>query len=497
MVCKKCSNPIPDDGVFCPVCGARADGHKACPKCDKLVAEDSVFCPYCGERIDGNKLCPTCQTAVPENAVFCSNCGTRLDEKSVCSKCGEAFVGKFCPFCGTEKNAPASVKKTSAVAEETSAKEEPKTVTAPNAKAETPKQAIQAEESVTTNAEEPIVEENASAQTVEGPTGELPISYFALPKQVDEKEFYAEVLTEIALDRNTPDDIFISGTFSPVKTEYRQYLLALGDADMSYSATVGYDRKVTYTEYSNGKAVQKTKTVTDWKPFSGTRKGTYTGCVKNDATKDPNCITISTASMYELFDAKHAVSMDKVSFKTTEPKTPTEATIHSAQLSVEASAHYACKSSLPGDRHRDFHCDGTTLLKRLSSHVAPLYVLDYKYQGTSYSYCGHSSKTKHYEGKMPSAKKEIASEIENTPLVTTFNFLTFGLLLASIIISFVAPIWLIILAGVLAITSFVVLCVVRKRTTDTIYQQKALLKKQTLIKHLKQKGIKPPAKLQS
>ena len=46
MECKKCGAMLPEDGKFCPMCGARADGKKICPSCRQSVAEEAVYCTY-------------------------------------------------------------------------------------------------------------------------------------------------------------------------------------------------------------------------------------------------------------------------------------------------------------------------------------------------------------------------------------------------------------------------------------------------------------------
>ncbi len=73
MECKKCGALIPEGGIFCVSCGARADGKKACPGCKKLIDDSVTYCTYCGARADGKK---------------------------VCNKCGEIIEGTFCPKCG-------------------------------------------------------------------------------------------------------------------------------------------------------------------------------------------------------------------------------------------------------------------------------------------------------------------------------------------------------------------------------------------------------------
>lgn len=82
MECKKCGAMLPEDGKFCPMCGARADGKKICPSCRQSVAEEAVYCTYCGKRLDG---------------------------KNVCAACGTAYAGNFCPQCGAAKSSRPAV----------------------------------------------------------------------------------------------------------------------------------------------------------------------------------------------------------------------------------------------------------------------------------------------------------------------------------------------------------------------------------------------------
>lgn len=82
MECKKCGAMLPEDGKFCPMCGARADGKKVCPSCRQSVAEEAVYCTYCGKRLDG---------------------------KNVCAACGTAYAGNFCPQCGAAESSRPSV----------------------------------------------------------------------------------------------------------------------------------------------------------------------------------------------------------------------------------------------------------------------------------------------------------------------------------------------------------------------------------------------------
>ena len=76
-----------------------------CKFCNAELEEDAVYCPQCGKRVDGKKRCNNCGRDINENSVSCTFCGARTDGKYVCPKCGEAFIGAFCPKCGTPVHA--------------------------------------------------------------------------------------------------------------------------------------------------------------------------------------------------------------------------------------------------------------------------------------------------------------------------------------------------------------------------------------------------------
>lgn len=79
--CHKCGATVPDDGIFCPVCGSRADGKQECPSCGRLIDEGAIYCTYCGNRTDGKKKCPSCGELADGD--FCPNCGSQITKHPV------------------------------------------------------------------------------------------------------------------------------------------------------------------------------------------------------------------------------------------------------------------------------------------------------------------------------------------------------------------------------------------------------------------------------
>lgn len=533
MNCKKCSAVIPDGGLFCPSCGARADGNKECKSCGKLIPDDSVFCIFCGNRVDGNKLCPKCSKPIPENAVYCTHCQARVDQKQQCLNCGEYFEGDFCPSCGVAAGQKKAAENTATeptpaipviipvVASETAASAVPTTQTviasAPQlSTAEENDSALDAiictqcgSADVDVIAKDMARCKNCGAQILinkpkdvknvsntvhihmDSNLGDSPISFYALPELTNSQDFLSEALAELALDKETPEDIIDNSEFSPVDTQYRQYLIASGTANLSYSATVGYDYQVTYTEYVNGKPQKRTRTETKWEPFSGTHTGDYTRAVANgdDAeTSDPS----GYLTCYELNN--EAVEISKVDFATETPSAPDKETISNANQAIKTAAEVQCENSLPGHRHRQFSCSGSVKLNSMECHVAPQHILDYKYRDESKKLYAHSFSSCLVRGSMVNTKKETANEIEQS--IKLYNIIALALMIASIIVSLTVPLtFIVVIFGVAAIGWFIFLEVMRAKTRKAIYKKKRLTKLKAVIKYLKGKGMNVPQRV--
>ncbi|MBO5713615.1 MAG: hypothetical protein J6R88_05400, partial [Clostridia bacterium] len=341
-----------------------------------------------------------------------------------------------------------------------------------------------------------------------------PINFFELPKEIDEKAYYARALTKIALDKTSPEDIFIVGKFDAVKTVYRQYAIGKGTAEMTFTATVGYDRKEQYQTTANKRLqegdyytykgvtkradrsgtftvdVVKERTVTDWQPFSGNHIGEYFNSTSNDDNA-----SFFDANDYLNYCASKAIVYDASTSKAPTPLAPSSSAIDSLKSGIKSLAEHDCEKKLPGDRHKNFSCNGVATLSLLESHVAPQYILNYTYLANKYTSKAHSLKNAIIYDEIPSAKDEIENEIEQNKLVKTFNILTFVVLLFSILSAIIFPVALKITFAVVGLALFITSCIIRSNVSKNIYNEKQLKKKQSLIAHLKKKGIDIPKEL--
>jgi membrane protease subunit (stomatin/prohibitin family) len=79
--CPDCTNDIPRDARFCPVCGHQQLLLVRCNNCGKNLTPKARFCSQCGQATDSKpqpKKCPGCSTENLPEAMFCNQCGERL-----------------------------------------------------------------------------------------------------------------------------------------------------------------------------------------------------------------------------------------------------------------------------------------------------------------------------------------------------------------------------------------------------------------------------------
>ena len=307
---------------------------------------------------------------------------------------------------------------------------------------------------------------------------------YVVKTEIDEAEFLRKALLVLANDKDAPADIF-SSQFLPVASDYRFYANVTCDVDLTYSATIGTDRKEQYQEYDSSakKWVTKTRTVTDWYPHSGMKKSQQEAAVAlDDKSENGFGATLHYIKKYA------AVKADAADFEAPKALLPTQAHIESAKGSCITGAEIDAKKNLPGDHHKDFSAGGSASIVKIDNYVVPEYTMDYVYHGSPHTMHSFATNGNASWGSIVSDKKNIESTVEKR----TFKFyvLTTGILLLSILISlFVRLYTLNILGFVAAVACFIFTAVYRVRTRKQIYADNAREKLKTLEKLLAAKGL--------
>ena len=324
-----------------------------------------------------------------------------------------------------------------------------------------------------------------------------PVTFYVMPKGVDTVTFFVNALTELALNKNTPVDIIENTTFLPIETEYRQYLVATGLAELNYSASIGYDYEVTYTEYRNGKIYENTRIETKWESLSGNHTGNYTVAVSNEEdckNSNPddyiNCLSSNFANKYENEKTESSA-----------PLLPTEITIANAQQKIKETASNHCKNNLPGNQHAQFTCNGKVNISKLESHVVPQYKFAYKYNNQSAKELYmHAIKGSQMRGEIINTSLETKKAINDVAeeKFKYFTYINFFMLLITIALSLIKATYVIgvilttvsLLVNIYAMVIYSIIC-------TKLHEKYNDLKRQSLVNFLKDRNLTIPEKLKS
>lgn len=365
--CPKCrSNNIKiveDEFGRCLDCGAKfVLPEIVCSKCGsknvKIIDEDFGKCLDCGERMVFNndtadsvvteksdtENCKPCMmvagdTTEPEKeikkpeAVNCDNCGSSdvdiiSDEMAKCRHCGATIL-------------------------------------------------LHAKQEMPT-----VMNNEIHIHASSGDASNVDVGFYAIKKTIEPETFLRKGLIYISKQKETPADIFES-EIKPATHSFGSILEVNADVNINYSASIGYDRKETYKQWNNSKNCyeEKTRTVTDWSPFNGTKSGNYT-CNRaitkiNDAgyTIDYNFERAKNSEQ-----SQNIVNYDKATFEkgTIAPYGETE--IEKCKGDAISECISDAERELPGDHKKDFRSSGLATVKKVKEYSVPVYSMEYTYK---------------------------------------------------------------------------------------------------------------------
>lgn len=191
----------------------------------------------------------------------------------------------------------------------------------------------------------------------------------------------------------TPDDMLDAAVFTKKEMMYVPAYIFNVDFEATWTASFGYDRKETYTEYQtvyrDGKSrkepVTRTKTVTDWRP----QHGTDTGSVWL-ATYAGQRLSSSTLSLRELVrhgaQSKSITAFNRSFLKGVEVE-PISVSESSAYAQLDSDLNAKIENSVQrhaqGDRQRDWHWKASTQHQTTTVYV-PICHIAFDYKGVEY-----------------------------------------------------------------------------------------------------------------
>ena len=449
-ICPDCGGKVSESRNDCIHCGYVFPVMKKCPDCGESVEENAKMCPECGfafetEQPTGvavSNVAPTAPTNEPK-----AEQAPNLDEtiSVVCPQCGSTDIalqsselGK-CKFCGT-------------------------TVVLPK------------KEQNVTVVNNFVVSNNA----------ENSAQYYAIKRERTLRdEFIRGAYVDLASDPITPVDID-NAEFGTVEEDVEQYILVDSTASVTYSATIGYDYKVTYTEYdSQGKPVQKTKTETEWKPYSGSLVKDSICCVGNDDN------SIHEDQFDCILQETNSSSIVPYTGSTAEvaPLSPSESSVEVAKCRSVENAKYEARNSLPGDRHKDFHASGSARVNSINSYSAPVQKAKYAYNSKSYKGASFAFGPFALIGKCPDDSGSVHKVVQkkSAPLLSASLLTAIVSLIMTIVACFVDFDGLDLLASFLPAGIAVILMITSIIVIKAMYKQMIKQRQQTKVSRINDK----------
>lgn len=272
--------------------------------------------------------------------------------------------------------------------------------------------------------------------------GSLP--FYELETIKGSDEFLRDTLVDLAKNKETPSEIF-DIEYEPVKMVYRKISKIDVDVDVSYSASIGYDRKETYRtkervynrekgRYEN-EIVENTRIVTDWEPISGSKSYSYsTGLCLDSYDFDEEGEVNSIEQVFPSWVTSQTVKSFDPKKNSVSPEMPSQKQIDDYADVCASKSVKRCKSSLPGDSIKNFNYSARES-KDVKAYVVPQYVLQYELKGVKYSLKSLAGSRRMTTGSWPNASNKVLAETtkETMPLIIA----SFVGLLLSILTSFI------------------------------------------------------------
>lgn len=231
-------------------------------------------------------------------------------------------------------------------------------------------------------------------------------------------EFLRAARIKLASNIETPIDI-VKVDLGEVKESIKEIIICHAHVESNYTASIGYDRqeeyKTTESRYlhegdwytyrsvqkraNNGGYytvdVVKTRTVTDWQPYSGHIGGNVTCVAMNGGEKysESQLIDVLKTTKDESVIEEGEAEVSDIGMK-----------------EVKTNCRRAIESEIvfPGDHYKDVHSDATTDVEKLECWKLPYYEVEYTYNWKKYKISTYACGDLEIEAECPPNDSNIA-----------------------------------------------------------------------------------------
>jgi LSD1 subclass zinc finger protein len=212
-----------------------------------------------------------------------------------------------------------------------------------------------------------------------------------IPLSVERNDLIDSVYQHLASGKYTPDNLLEHAVFSKVERLYVPAYAYTGQFEAEWTATFGYDRTEHYTVYEkdsqgHSRPVTRTRTVTDWRPVSGTDSGSfaavgYAGTRLLESPLAPATLveTCAGAGNLKPYDSSYLAGLEAEAFASTESEVFDSRAMSHVNEVIDASV----REHAQGDRQRDWHWTAR-YDKQATSLLVPVCHVVYEYEGKSF-----------------------------------------------------------------------------------------------------------------
>ncbi|MDR0548195.1 MAG: hypothetical protein LBI10_02100 [Deltaproteobacteria bacterium] len=212
-----------------------------------------------------------------------------------------------------------------------------------------------------------------------------------VPVGVDQKDLLDFIRKTMIADDLAPDDVLDLGGVVKQAIAFYPCFFLKGSFSANWTASFGYDRQESYTDYEdrtiNGRTtrvrVTRERTVTDWSPHSGVAKGEYLVAVyAGDEIPIEAAQLLSALDLKSLTDYRDPyVAGYDIRPLTMESKAAKTAADPLIERIVESTVYGFAQ----GDRQRDWSWTKTLKFEFIKPGLAPLAHGVFSYQGKEYN----------------------------------------------------------------------------------------------------------------